>query len=99
LDPFSPSGLVWVDTNDFVIVREEVRFERSPIPVLLKSIDRMVVERNQVEGLWVLSRVLMRCQLTVSIPTFGSSFDVAMHFDDYQMNKGIDEKFLERGSK
>src|SRR5262245_36680845 len=99
LDPFSPSGLVWVDTNDFVIVREEVHFERSPVPVLLKSIDRMVVERDQVEGIWVLSRVLMRCELTISIPTWGSSFDVAMHFGDYQMNKGVDDKVFERGPK
>src|SRR6266571_1427225 len=30
LMPGNPRGLVWVDTNDFVIVRQEVSFERSP---------------------------------------------------------------------
>ena len=99
LDPFAPSGLVWVDTNDFVIVREEVRFEHSPVPLLLKSIDRMVVERDRVRGHWVLSRVLMRCELTVPIPTFGRSFDVAMHFSDYKINTGLDDKVFERGSR
>lgn len=89
LDPFSPSGLVWVDTNDFVIVREEVSFGRSPVPLIMKSIDRMVVEREQVRGHWVLSRVLMRAELTLSVPTFGRSFDVAMHFSDYRINTGL----------
>jgi hypothetical protein len=94
LDPFAPSGLVWVDTNDFVIVREEVRFERSPVPLVMKSIDRMVVERVQAQGHWVLSRVLMRAELTVSIPTFGRSFDVAMHFSDYKINAGLNDAFF-----
>ncbi len=99
LDPLAPSGLVWVDTNDFVILREEVHFERSPIPVALKSIDRMVVERAQSDGHWVLSRVLMRAEFTVSIPTFGSSFDVAVQFSDYKINAGIDDKLFERAAR
>ncbi|TMQ71345.1 MAG: hypothetical protein E6K80_05890 [Candidatus Eisenbacteria bacterium] len=99
LDPFAPSGLVWVDTNDFVIVREEVRFERSPVPLVMKSIDRMVVERDQVQGHWVLSRVLLRAELTLSIPTFGSSFDVAMHFSDYKINAGIDDAVFGRAAR
>lgn len=91
LDPFAPSGLVWVDTNDFVIVREEVRFERSPVPLFMKSIDRMVVERKQEKGHWVLSRVLIRAEFTVPIPTFGRSFDVAMLFSDYKINTGLND--------
>ena len=91
LDPFAPSGLVWVDTNDFVIVREEVRFERSPVPLFMKSINRMVVEREQVRGHWVLSRVLIRAELAIPIPTFGGSFDVAMHFSDYKINSGLSD--------
>jgi hypothetical protein len=91
LDPFSPSGLVGVDTNDFVIVRAEVAFERSPVPLVLKSIERMVVEREQVRGHWVLARVLMRGELTVPIPTFGRSFDISMHFSDYRINTGLDD--------
>jgi len=99
LDPFAPSGLVWVDTNDFVIVREEVRFERSPAPLVLKAIDRMVVERERVHGFWVLSRVLMRAELTLPIPTFGSSIDIVMNFDDYLINSGIDDKIFGRATR
>ena len=37
LDPTAPSGVVWVDTNDFVIVREELSLRPSPVPLLIKG--------------------------------------------------------------
>jgi hypothetical protein len=49
-----------------------------------------------VHGVWVLSRVLMRAELTLPIPTFGSSIDVVMSFDDYKVNAGIDDKIFGR---
>jgi len=91
LDPTIPSGLVWVDTNDFVIARQEVRFDRSPVPLFIKGIDRMVIERQKVDGHWVLHRVLMRAESTVPIPGFGHSFDVSFQFDQYAINRGIDD--------
>ena len=89
LDPSMPSGLVWIDTNEFVIVRQEVSFERSPVPVLLKGIQRMVVERQRVGDLWMLSRVLLRLELTFSVPRVGRVFDMAILFDDYHVNAGL----------
>jgi hypothetical protein len=94
LDPSIPSGLVWVDTNDFVIVRQEVSFPRSPVPLILKSMDRMVIERQRVDGYWVLRRVLVRVQLSMPIPTIGRSFDVALQFDQYAINAGIDDSLF-----
>jgi hypothetical protein len=91
LEPFAPSGLVWVDTNEFVIVREEVKFHQSPIPLILKSIDRMVVERARIEGHWVLSRVLLRSELTFPAPTVGRSFDLAILYNDYRINAGLED--------
>jgi hypothetical protein len=94
-----PSGLVWVDTNEFVIVRQEVDFERSPVPLLIKNIDRMVIERRRVQGHWVLQRVLLRAQTTVPLPTVGRSFDLSIHFDNYAINRGIaDALFEEKGA-
>lgn len=99
LDPSIPSGLVWVDTNDFVIVRQEVSFPRSPVPLILKSMDRMVIERQRVDGYWVLRRVLMRGQLTLPLPTVGRSFDIALQFDQYAINAGLDDSlFVKPGS-
>lgn len=86
-----PGGLVWVDTRDFVIVREELDISRSPAPLFLKGIDRVVIERQQVDGHWVLRRALMRAELTLPIPRFGRAFDMSIQFDDYQVNRGIDD--------
>jgi hypothetical protein len=98
LDPSLPSGLVWVDTNDFVIVRQEVSFERSPVPLFVKGVDRMVIERRQVDGHWVLWRVLMRAQTSVPIPHLGRSFDLTLIFDQYAINSGLaDSLFTGKG--
>jgi hypothetical protein len=87
----APSGLVWVDTNDFVIVRQELGFKRSPFPLLIKDLNRMVVERERVGAFWVLKRVLMRIEFTVPLPRVGRSFDVSVLFDKYALNRGIDD--------
>ncbi len=97
LDPAAPSGLVWVDTNDFVIVRQEVNFDRSPVPILIKGIRRLVIERTRVGPYWVLGRVLMRADFTVPLPKLGRSLDFAMRFDDYAVNSGLpDSLFAEK---
>lgn len=91
LDPSQPSGVVWVDTNEFVIVRQEVRFHRSPVPVIVKDVRRMVVERRRFDDHWVLHRVLMRVEATLPLPRLGKSFDFSLRFDDYRINQGIDD--------
>ncbi|HEY2954000.1 MAG TPA: hypothetical protein VGK89_01980 [Candidatus Eisenbacteria bacterium] len=94
LDPTLPSGLVWVDTNDFVIVRQEVSFDRSPVPLFLKSVDRMVIERQRVDGYWVLKRVVLRAATSLPIPVLGSSFDLALRLDEYRVNAGLDDSIF-----
>jgi hypothetical protein len=101
LAAFAPRGTVWIDTNDFIIIRQEVKFDRSPTPLLFKSIDRMIVERSpQPSGPWAMSRIMMRVQTTVPIPTLGSSFDVALLLGDYVVNAGLEDEFFdERGGR
>jgi len=94
-----PGGLVWVDTRDFVIVREELDFSQSPAPLILKGIDRAVIERQQVDGHWVLRRLLMRARFTVPIPRFGRAFDIAIQYDDYKINQGIDDAVFSKAAK
>jgi len=94
-----PSGRVWVDTNDFVIVREELNFDRSPAPLILKDIDRVVVERGLVEGFWVLKRVLMRVRMTLPMPTVGRNFDMSILYDDYALNRGIDDSIFDGSAR
>jgi hypothetical protein len=85
-----PSGLVWVDTRDDVILRQELGFERSPVPLLVKKMERMVVERERVDGHWVMTRVVMRAEFTVPVPRLGRLFEVSMMFRDYRVNRGVD---------
>lgn len=97
LDPTMPKGTVWIDTNDFVIVRQEVAFDRSPAPPILKSVDRMVIERGNAGGYWVLKRVLLRAQATLPLPKLGRSFDVTMRFDDIAINSGLADSLFAAG--
>lgn len=94
LDPTRPSGVVWVDTNEFVIVRQEVDFTRSPVPILLKGVHRMVIERTRVDSYWVLNRVMLRAELTFPVPKVGRSFDIGMAFDDYTVNTGLPDSLF-----
>lgn len=91
---YEPSGLVWVDTKDYVIVRQELQFRQSPVPLFLKGIDRMVVERSKVGEHWVASRMLVRIRATVPVPKFGKSFDFAMQFADYSINAGLPDSIF-----
>jgi hypothetical protein len=91
---FEPSGRVWVDTKDFVIVRQEIDFRQSPVPLFLKDIKHMVVERTRAGDFWVLSRVMIRMELTVSIPKFGRAFDFAMAMSDYTVNSDLPDSLF-----
>ena len=94
-----PSGVVWVDTRDFVILRQELEFRQSPVPLFLRGIRRMVVEREPAGGLWMLSRVLVRIETTIPIPRYGRSFDFALLFSDYRVNEGIPDSVFAAPAK
>jgi hypothetical protein len=98
LDPTQPSGLVWVDTNDFVIVRQEVSFKRSPAPLFIRDVDRMVIERRREEGHWVLWRVLVRVKASLPLPMVGRSFDFSLQLDQYAINHGLADSLFVGGS-
>jgi hypothetical protein len=94
LSVYEPSGEVWVDTRDDVIVRQEITFRQSPVPLFLRGLDRMVVERQQVEGFWVLGRVLARVRTTIPLPQFGTSLDLAIQLSDYTVNTGLPDSLF-----
>jgi hypothetical protein len=89
-----PGGTVWVDTRDYVIVRQEITFRQSPIPLFLRGIRRLVVERTKVGDVWVLSRVLARIETTLPFPRFGRSFDFGLQFTDYALNTGLPDSLF-----
>jgi hypothetical protein len=91
----TPRGVVWIDTNDFVIVRQEAGFERSPAPPILKDVNRFVIERQNVDGHWVLKRILLRAETTIPLPQVGRSFDFSMRFDQYAINTGLPDSLFD----
>ena len=94
LDPTQPAGLVWVDTNDFVILRQELEFTRSPMPLILKNIDRMIVERERVGEFWMLHKVLLRAHFTIPLPQLGKRMDMSLLFDRYALNSGLPDSIF-----
>ncbi len=98
LDRTQPSGLVWVDTNEFVIVRQEVKFDRSPVPLFIKNVERMVIERKKYGEHWVMSRAMIRIASSIKLPKLGKGFDFSLRFDQYVMNAGIDDAIFREGT-
>ena len=94
LAPGLPGGTVWVDTRDYVIVRQEIEFQQSPIPLFVRGIRRFVVERQKVGDLWVLSRLLARIETTIPIPKYGRSFDFGVQFSQYAINTGLPDSLF-----
>ncbi|HVP39685.1 MAG TPA: hypothetical protein VMS93_10945 [Candidatus Saccharimonadales bacterium] len=87
-----PSGRLWVDTNEFVIVREEFWYRGvSPAPLVFRSLDDCVVERGRVDGgHWAITRILARASFTFSIAGIPPQGDLVLVFDNYRVNRGID---------
>jgi len=104
-----PTGRVWVDTNDFVIAREEFWYrDRSPAPLFFKRLDSCVVERTKVDGQWwVVSRVLARVQLTsmarfmakMAKEPLGQTVDFVASQYDWKINQGIDDAVFAEAKK
>lgn len=102
-----PEGRVWVDTNDFVIAREEFWYrDRSPAPLFIERIDRCVVERSRVDGKWwVITRLFGRVRLAGPITALANlgktrvsqTVDFSALYTDWQVNRGIpDSVFVAR---
>ena len=98
LDPL-PSGQVWIDTNEYVIVREEFWYrDRSPAPLFLESIDRCVVERSRVDGpWWVITRIFGRVKLAgpvVTVANIGKhrisqTVDFSAYYTNWEVNRAL----------
>lgn len=91
-----PTGRLWVDTNEFVILREEFWYRgSSPAPLVFKSLDNFVVERTRVDGrYWVISRVMGRVTFALPILGIPPQGDMVISYHNYRINQGIDPKMF-----
>lgn len=87
-----PSGRLWILTRGYQIVREEFHFRHLPLPGILKSIDLVTREWQEVDGRWVPKRITGRAG--VRLPGFlraPKSLEVVVVYDDYRFNVPLDE--------
>jgi hypothetical protein len=47
----------------------------------------------------VLKRALIRVRMTVPMPTVGRAFDLSIMYDDYALNRGIDDALFEGAAR
>jgi len=104
-----PEGRAWIDTNDFVIAREEFWYRgNSPAPLFFKRIDSCVVERSKIDGKWwVVTRILARVQVTSMARLFAKmakepltpTIDFVGTQTDWKINQGIDDAIFAGGKK
>src|SRR5262245_20458968 len=96
-----PTGKAWIDTNEFVIVRQEFWYrDHSPSRLVFKTIDNCVIERTKIDDKWwVMSRVFARVQVTslarflarVGKEKLTPTVDFSLATREWQINRGIDD--------
>ena len=98
-----PAGRVWILTGRYQIVREEYEMENLPVPWLLKSVDLLTREWQEVDGRWLPRRVTARVELhtrvglgLVRIP---NAAEVVVLFDEYRLDPELDPALFESGGK
>ena len=100
-----PTGRAWIETNDYVVIRQEFAFtDRSPSPLFLKRIDSCVVEREKVDGQWwVIRRLLARVTLSDPARALGkvaredipAVADFVAELTNWRINQGVDDSIFE----
>ena len=94
-DPLSIAGTFWIDTADFVVVHEEMRFKRNPAPMFLKSIDHIVRERSRVDGRWVITRLQLVAEMRSALLIGFGRAEMEATYADFAFNQGLSDSLFE----
>jgi hypothetical protein len=91
-----PSGRIWLLTSGYQIVREEFEFKKLPLPGILKSVNLVTREWQEIEGHWVQKRITGRANIGI-VPMLGApkSIEVVVLFDDYKFDQPIVDAVFE----
>jgi hypothetical protein len=87
-----PSGRIWLLTSGYQIVREEFEFSKLPLPGILKSVNLVTREWQEIDGHWVQKRITGRADIGI-VPMLGApkSIEVVVLYDDYKFGLPIDD--------
>jgi hypothetical protein len=94
-DPLAIAGTFWIDTADFVVVHEEMKFERNPAPLFLKSIDHIVRERQRIDGRWVITRLQLVADMRSALLIGFSRAEIEAMYSDFAFNAGVPDSLFE----
>jgi len=94
-DPL-PSGTFWIDTAEFVVVHEEMSFERNPLPLVLESVDEIVRERRRVDARWVVTRVQIKAAMRSALVFGFKTAEIEAGFSDFAFDQGLDDALFDR---
>jgi len=86
-----PTGIFWIDAADFVVVHEEMGFEKNPAPLFLKSLDNIVRERRRVDGHWVVTRIQVMCEFRLTMLLGVKQVEAEITFSNFEFNTGLDD--------
>jgi hypothetical protein len=90
-----PKGEFWIDTTDFEIFHMDLTFmENVPVPVVLKGVDHLAIEKKRIGDLWVYARIRLRKIPFVKIP---QAAEIVVVFSDYAVNQGLTREDFEVG--
>ena len=89
-DPL-PSGEFWLDTTDFQVVHVDMSWtENLPMPMILKDIDHVSIEKKKIHGVWVYDRISARVHLRkVPLLPLPRVMELVVRFQDYMVNQGL----------
>jgi hypothetical protein len=86
-----PAGRMWILTGRYQVVREEIEFRRVPLPGVLRGIDLVTREWQEIDGRWLQKRITGRARL--GLPGFlraPAAIEVAVTFGQYVLNPALD---------
>jgi hypothetical protein len=86
-----PEGRMWVLTKGYQLVREELRFRQLPMPGILKAVDLVTREWQEVDGRWVEKRVTGRAEIGLpKLLRAPKIIEVVVSYHDYVFNPTLD---------
>jgi len=94
-DPL-PEGTFWIDTAEFVVVHEEMRFARNPLPLVLESVDEIVRERRRVDERWVVTRVQVKAAMRSALVFGFKTAEMEAEFSAFVFDQGLDDALFDR---
>lgn len=92
-----PGGKLWLLTPDYQIVREEFRLKNLPAPWILKGVDLLTRDWQNVNGRWVVKRITGRVELGLNFLKVPNSIEFIALYDHYEFNSALDGALFKGG--